>query len=53
MEYEYNLMVGCLDRNVEGFMKKLERAMRPRRRAWDQVETSNDSYDRDPYGTAS
>lgn len=37
MEYEYNLMVSCLDRNVEGFMQKLGRAMRPRRRAWSQV----------------
>lgn len=37
MEYEYNLMVSCLDRNVERFMQKLGRAMRPRRRAWSQV----------------
>lgn len=37
IEYEYNLMVSCLDRNVENFMQKLRRAMRPRRRAWSQV----------------
>ena len=37
MEYEYNLMVSCLDRNVDGFMQKLRRAMCPRRRAWSQV----------------
>lgn len=37
MEYEHKLMVSCLDRNIENFMQKLRRAMRPRRHAWSQV----------------